>query len=522
MVRVPDVWRRVLRFTPGCVVLTIAVLAVVSANRLTAADNPEKTQIVPDDVWPDAEQPQLKDDPSFNAPDRVEQRFRHVADRQNRDSRASSSALTDAVLKNDRALARLLLRRGAAVELSDQESELGFSPLGAAIVNNDTGAVEFLLKAGATPDFDSLTFMTDKTPPKTQVEITRLFLKAGLDPVSEPGLVQRFARMAAPEAFALLFQHGARVHDLPAAEPIGESDSTLISAIASTEKVRICLEQGADPNQLVSWNKESPLHAAAANGNAATIDLLIKHGARLNARDRQGRTPLDAAVQQGFVSPECIGDFVDPGTVEALLRHGAKGSIATDVATGNLKALKARKREGLPIEAKAQDENGTEVAIDLVELATAFRQADTLQWLLGSGIRESKNVRVLPGSEDMPTRKDMPAIVMAAHHRDVKCVEILLKHGADPNATTSNDVYLTRSWAPLHAVLHPVSPYSTGEFEMRSPPDELTGEQLTIIKLLINNGADVMLEDGTGQLPVELLSEKAAKRYGSLFQRTSK
>lgn len=502
-------------------ILAIGFFANVAPDCWVAADETRKNAIVPDDVWPNSEQPQLKHDPDFNKPARVEQRFKEVADPQNRDNRARASALSDAVLKNDRALARLLLSRGAAVDLSGKESVYGLHPLGAALINNDSEAVEFLLNAGATPSLQCLEYMTGKTPAKTQAKITTLFLKAGLDP-GQPELLHRFARMAAPEAFALLFQYGAKIQESPVADTNGGQESILISSIANTEKVKICLDQGADPNRTSRLKHMSPLHAAAANGNAATIDVLIKHGANLNALDSLGRTPLDVAVEQGIVSPEFIGDFVDPGTVEALLRHGAKGSIATDVATGNLKALQTRKDKGMPIEFKSRDSQGVEDKLDLVELATAFRQADTLQWLLENGVRESKRVSVIRGWEDNPTREDMPAIVMAAHHRDVRCVEILLKHGADSNATTSNNIYLTRSWAPLHAVLRPIRPFSTGEFEMPSLQHELNEQQIAIVKLLVDAGADVTLIDGEGFQPLKLLGPNAAKKYASLFRKTSK
>lgn len=58
----------------------------------------------------------------------------------------------------------------------------------------------------------------------------------------------------------------------------------------------------------------SPLHIAAWQGNASMVELLIRHGADVNAVDREQRTPLQSAAWQGHES-----------VVWLLLKHGASG-----------------------------------------------------------------------------------------------------------------------------------------------------------------------------------------------------
>lgn len=44
------------------------------------------------------------------------------------------------------------------------------------------------------------------------------------------------------------------------------------------------------------------LHLAASVGNLAFVDLILKHGAKVNAKDRWGGTPLRDAVREGHLS----------------------------------------------------------------------------------------------------------------------------------------------------------------------------------------------------------------------------
>jgi len=69
--------------------------------------------------------------------------------------------------------------------------------------------------------------------------------------------------------------------------------------------VRVLLAHGADVNRATTpraetgcfmrdcrTKGETPLHRAAAFGTEATIDMLLAAGARLDARDANGDTPL--------------------------------------------------------------------------------------------------------------------------------------------------------------------------------------------------------------------------------------
>lgn len=62
-------------------------------------------------------------------------------------------------------------------------------------------------------------------------------------------------------------------------------------------RVGILLELGADVNH-GDGSIGTPLHKAAAIGNANTVGMLLKHGARVDAQNDSGQSPLEYALQR--------------------------------------------------------------------------------------------------------------------------------------------------------------------------------------------------------------------------------
>jgi ankyrin repeat protein len=99
------------------------------------------------------------------------------------------------------------------------------------------------------------------------------------------------------EAAALLIERGAEVDAFGRGWMTGTAMHSAVSRLQS-DVVRILLEAGANPNvrQSAGW---TPLHAAAMNGDLASIELLLASGADATATNEEGRSVSDLANESG-------------------------------------------------------------------------------------------------------------------------------------------------------------------------------------------------------------------------------
>ena len=100
------------------------------------------------------------------------------------------------------------------------------------------------------------------------------------------------------------------------ATPAQSPNPPLFDAVkkGDIEAVRKHLAAGADVNAKddQGYNLETPLHKAAFWGNTEIIEFLIAKGAEVNVKNKDGKTPLDWAIEY------------DDETVVLLRKHGGK------------------------------------------------------------------------------------------------------------------------------------------------------------------------------------------------------
>jgi len=237
-------------------------------------------------------------------------------------------------------MTRLLLDRGADVSWSSGNRT---TPLLIALLNGQVGLATYLLDRGADPNaldaygrgplfaaIDLRNFNHDKygdlpTDGKDPIDLIKALLKTGANPnnrtetVPVHGLMQfdaswvnfdgqtpfvRAALSGDVEVMRLLLEFGANPNiattqgttALMAASGINWIPGQTYSHSEAKygEAVKLCLDRGADVNasNLLGF---TAMHGAANRGWESIIKILAEHGAKLDVKDKEGRTPMTFA-----------------------------------------------------------------------------------------------------------------------------------------------------------------------------------------------------------------------------------
>ena len=243
--------------------------------------------------------------------------------------------------------ARVLADMGAGLNVKDPD---GTTALVFAIINGHYDTAALLLKKGADPNLADSTGMAALyaavdmntlgevygRPARQQVsgdttalDLMKLLLEHGADPngqlrtstlfrahtPGEPTLGQgatplmRAARNGDAAAMRLLLEHGAdptlaqknHTTALMLAAGLGRGLGVFAKDYATeaqmVEGLKVLLDQHVDVNAS-NDSGQTALHFAALNSDA-TVRILAAHGAELDIKDKQGRTPLDFALGAG-------------------------------------------------------------------------------------------------------------------------------------------------------------------------------------------------------------------------------
>ena len=156
-------------------------------------------------------------------------------------------------------------------------------------------ATAALLENGADPNVADNAGMTPLYAAIDMHTLASTFGRPDLPPTVVTGSVDAIRLLLAAGADPMLTQKNGNSPILLAAGIAAERDGN--NPLRGGERdalaaVELCLQHGVDVNA-VSTSGETAVHAALAS--PAMLRLLVANGAKLDVRNKQGRTPLEAA-----------------------------------------------------------------------------------------------------------------------------------------------------------------------------------------------------------------------------------
>lgn len=238
-------------------------------------------------------------------------------------ARVAGSWAVDVVVGGNDAEGVRLLLDAAKRQTREPVSELASGLLARACAAGAAAVVDELLAGGANPsrvDQDGLSPLR-RAVRAGQQEVVAVLLSRGV--IDDATQIDRFldatARGDRLRAELLLSERP----DLR--DRLSARDRAAIVEVAgggaAADAVRLMIELGFSA-EARNDSGETPLHAAAAAGDAETVRLLLEHGAELDARDANfDGTPLGYATVTSGEHPNTNGDWV--ASVELLLNAGA-------------------------------------------------------------------------------------------------------------------------------------------------------------------------------------------------------
>jgi ankyrin repeat protein len=241
------------------------------------------------------------------------------------------------------------------------------------------------------------------------------------------------------------------------------AEFTLVDAIkGQNPKAAAALIARSDVNARQP-DGSTPLAWAVYKDDAATVDLLLKAGAKATVADEYGESPLTLACAIG-----------DAAIVQKLIQSGADVNAPRFY---NETPLMIAAGSGNPEVVRALIAKGAQV--DAVE---ARRGQNALMWAAAEGNSAAVAVLLEAGAKpNVVTKAGFAPLIFATQSGDAKSAASLLAAGADANY---------------------VVPGASGALLIA-----ITAKKPAVARLLIEKGALVTAKDPTGNTPLHLAAE---------------
>ncbi|XP_071103928.1 ankyrin repeat domain-containing protein 7-like isoform X1 [Haliotis cracherodii] len=262
--------------------------------------------------------------------------------------------------------------------------------------------------------------------------------------------------------------------ELPAKE-----EDTIFKAVRLNDvnKISMMLRHGTDVNMVhigeacivnspslfrnIRMKRYCPLHVAVLHSNMETIKVLCSHGADLNIKDGNDRTPIYLASAAARL--DVVKYLIDKGVDVDCQTSSKRCALTEAVCLNRLHLVDALIKAGADLE--LEDIKGTTaLGHAVMQLRVSIKVVNRL---VEAGCDVNRR-----------TQKGATPLMFAVSLKKLDKIKALIKAGADVNAVDSGCV------TPFHLATN-------------------DGQSVNIAKLLLQNGAHPDLKDRFGRTPLD-------------------
>ena len=244
----------------------------------------------------------------------------------------------------------------------------------------------------------------------------------------------------------------------------------------------------------------TPLHTVALVGRPEVIEKLYQGGANLYARDMNGNTAFDLALQHG--NTDNIKAFVkiNPG----FLKNIRWNLVEKTVSHNRFEMLKYL-LEQTPSFKSQQEIN---IANELLVHAVGFEDIEAVKMLLSKG-----------ANPDIKNEWDTPLLHLAIHRENSEMIKALLDKGANPDvlseegysplwlATQEKNLEIVKLLLDKGASVDLPNEWGTTSLSVAA-----TNNEFEIVFALLDKGADPYKPDSTGVAPLDEADENMVEK----------